>query len=180
MCYFTFSVIFAIGTAPGLLALAGLPVVVPSTARPTLLRLVGVVVIGFAVVNGSAGIRLSGVTLPAFGIPSVSAAVPPPAPVVDGKQTLRTYQDINGYRPGNIAIYAGIATTWTIESTNASSCASLIRIPALGIGGLLHKGLNTVELPPLPVGTLSYTCSMGMYGGRITIVDPPAGVTGSD
>ena len=33
---------FAIGTAPGLLALAGLPVVVPSTARPTLLRLVGV------------------------------------------------------------------------------------------------------------------------------------------
>lgn len=172
--------IFAIGTAPGLLALAGLPVVVPSTARPTLLRLVGVVVIGFAVVNGSAGIRLSGVTLPAFGIPSVSAAVPPPAPVVDGKQTLHTYQDINGYRPGNIAIYAGIATTWTIESTNAASCASLIRIPALGIGGLLRKGLNTVELPPLPVGTLSYTCSMGMYGGRITIVDPPAGVTGSD
>ena len=46
------------------------------------------------------------------------------------------------------------------------------------MGGLLHKGLNTVELPPLQAGTLSYTCSMGMYSGEITIVDPPAGMTG--
>ena len=171
---------FAIGTAPGLLALAGLPVVVPSTARPTLLRLVGVLVIGFALVNGSAGVRLSGVTVPTIGIASVAAAVPPPGPVVDGKQTLHTYQDLDGYRPGNVAIYAGIPTTWTIESTNAASCASLIRIPSLGMGGPLHKGLNTVELPPLPAGTLSYTCSMGMYSGQITIVDPPVGVTGTD
>jgi sulfite exporter TauE/SafE len=170
---------FAIGTAPGLLALAGLPVVVPSTARPTLLRLVGVVVIGFAFVNASAGVRLSGVTLPEIGIASVAAAVPPPGPVVDGKQTLHTYQDLDGYRPGNVAIYAGIPTTWTIESTNAASCASLIRIPRLGMGGLLHTGLNTVELPPLKAGTLSYTCSMGMYSGQITIVDPPTGMSGA-
>jgi len=45
---------FAIGTAPGLLALAGLPVVVSGRARPTLMRLVGVVVIGFALLNGTA------------------------------------------------------------------------------------------------------------------------------
>ena len=170
---------FAIGTAPGLLALAGLPVVVPSTARPTLLRLVGVVVIGFAVVNGSAGIRLSGLTIPTFGIESVSAAVPA-GPVVDGKQSLHTYQDLKGYRPGNVTIYAGIPTTWTIESTNTATCASFIRIPTLGLAGALRKGPNTVELPPMPAGTLSYTCSMGMYSGQITIVDPPAGVTGSN
>jgi len=170
---------FAIGTAPGLLALAGLPVVVPSTARPTLLRLVGVVVIGFAFVNGSAGVRLSGLAIPSFGIESVSAAVPA-GPVVDGKQNLHTYQDLKGYRPGNVTIYAGIPTTWTIESTNTATCASFIRIPALGLAGALRKGPNTVELPPLRAGTLSYTCSMGMYSGQITIVDRPAGVTGSD
>ena len=171
---------FAIGTAPGLLALAGLPVVMPSTARPTLLRVVGVVVIGFAFVNGSAGMRLSGLTFPTFGIASVAAAVPAPGPVVGGKQTLHTYQDLNGYRPGNVAIYAGIPTTWTIESTNTASCASFIRIPALGLGGLLRKGLNTVELPAMPVGTLSYTCSMGMYSGQITILAQPTGVTGGN
>jgi sulfite exporter TauE/SafE/copper chaperone CopZ len=172
---------FAIGTAPGLLALAGLPVVVPNTARPTLLRLVGVVVIGFAFVNASAGIRLSGLTLPSIGVPSVAAAdVPAPGPVVDGKQTLHTYQDLGGYRPENVTIYAGIPTTWTIESTNTASCASFIRIPSLGLAGALRKGPNTIELPPLDAGTLSYTCSMGMYSARITIVEPPAAVTGSD
>lgn len=68
---------FAIGTAPGLLAVAGLPVVVPSRMRPTLLRLVGVVVLGFALLNGSAGLRLAGITFPFFGGgPAAAAAIP--------------------------------------------------------------------------------------------------------
>ena len=37
----------------------------------------------------------------------------------------------------------------------------------------LELGANTIDLPALPVGTLSYTCAMGMYGGTITIVDRP-------
>ncbi len=67
---------FAIGTAPGLLAVAGLPVVVPGRMRPTLLRLVGVVVLGFALVNGSAGLRLAGISLPSFGGGPAAAAKP--------------------------------------------------------------------------------------------------------
>jgi sulfite exporter TauE/SafE/copper chaperone CopZ len=67
---------FAIGTSPGLLAVAGLPVVVPSRLRPTLLRLVGVVVLGFAVLNGSAGLRLAGISLPASGAKPVAVVVP--------------------------------------------------------------------------------------------------------
>ena len=101
---------FAIGTAPGLLALAGLPVVVPSRAKPTLLRLVGVVVLAFAFVNGSAGARLSGITL---ALPSLIGTVSA-APLAgtlgpDGLQAITTYQDADGYSPGNIVIYAGIS-----------------------------------------------------------------------
>jgi sulfite exporter TauE/SafE/copper chaperone CopZ len=171
--------VFAIGTAPGLLALAGLPVVVPSTMRPTLLRLVGVVVIGFAFVNASAGIRLSGVTLPSFGV-ETAAAAPPPAsgPAADGTQALTTFQDGGGYRPGNVSIYAGVPTRWTIESSTTATCASLLVVPDLGIQVRLHEGPNTIDLPALPAGTLAYSCSMGMYGGRITIVERPTGATG--
>jgi hypothetical protein len=39
----------------------------------------------------------------------------------------------------------------------------------------LHAGVNTIDLPALPAGTLSYSCAMGMYGGLITVVDPPTG-----
>ncbi|HEX7592352.1 MAG TPA: cupredoxin domain-containing protein, partial [Candidatus Limnocylindrales bacterium] len=52
------------------------PIVVPSGMRPTLLRLVGVVVLGFAVLNGSAGLRLAGVSLPVSGAKPVAVAVP--------------------------------------------------------------------------------------------------------
>jgi uncharacterized protein len=171
--------VFAIGTAPGLLALAGLPVVVPSTMRPTLLRLVGVVVIGFAFINASAGIRLSGVTLPSFGIETAAAApLPASAPAADGTQALTTFQDGGGYSPANVSIYAGIPTRWTIQSSTAATCASLLVVPDLGLQVRLHEGSNTIDLPAMPSGTLAYSCSMGMYGGRITIVERPTGSGG--
>ena len=167
--------VFALGTAPGLLALGGLPVVVPSTWRPTLMRLVGVVVVAFAIVNGTAGLRLSGLGLP-FGVSPVAAAVPPSGTITDGTQTLTTYQNVDGYSPTNVSIYAGIPTRWTIQSTSTSSCAASLVVPSLGMSvRRLHAGVNTIDLPALPAGTLSYSCAMGMYGGLITVVDPPTG-----
>jgi sulfite exporter TauE/SafE/copper chaperone CopZ len=173
--------VFAIGTAPGLLALAGLPLVVPSTWKPTLLRVAGVVVIVFALVNASAAFRLAGIRVPGIdAAPPVAAAEPAPAgseepALVDGAQQLTTYQDLDGYSPGNVAIYAGIPTKWTIESLDARSCAVFLVVPDLGIQVALHEGKNEIDLPALPAGTLAYSCSMGMYGGQITIVEPPAG-----
>jgi sulfite exporter TauE/SafE/copper chaperone CopZ len=165
---------FAIGTAPGLLALAGLPVVAPAAARPALMRVAGVVVLAFALLNADAGLRLSGFSLPSLFAGDVAAAPLPGAGVTaDGTQHLTTYQDLDGYRPGNAAIYAGIPTTWTIESTNAASCASSLVVPQLGIRVLLATGSNVIHLPALRAGRLTYSCSMGMYGGSITIVDAP-------
>ena len=171
--------VFAIGTAPGLLAIAGLPVVVPTTMRPTLLRLVGVVVLGFALVNASAGLRLMGVPVPSLGAQSVAAAAPAAgSTTADGTQALTTYQDADGYSPGNAIIYSGVATRWTIESRSSASCASSLVVPMLNISRRLHLGANTVDLPPLSAGTVYYSCSMGMFGGAITIVDRPVGATG--
>lgn len=168
---------FAIGTAPGLLALAGLPVVVPSRARPTLLRLVGVIVLGFALLNGSAGIRLSGVTLPSF-VGTANAAPLPGTLGADGVQSITTYQDANGYRPSNVTIYAGYPTRWTIQSSSTSTCAASLFAPAVDVRVRLEKGPNLINLPALPAGILNYTCAMGMYGGRITVVARPAEPSG--
>jgi sulfite exporter TauE/SafE/copper chaperone CopZ len=166
---------FAIGTAPGLLALAGLPAVVPSRMRPTLLRLVGVVVLGFALLNGSAGLRLSGISLSLPGLEPVAAAGPPAQETAaDGSQLLTTYQNGGGYSPGNVAIYAGTATRWTIKSSTTATCAASLIVPSLNLRVGLHEGDNVINLPALPKGALEYSCAMGMYGGQITIVDRPA------
>lgn len=165
---------FAIGTAPGLLALAGLPVVVPSKARPTLLRLVGVLVIGFAFVNASAGLRLSGISISLPSIATVAAALPAGTIGSDGAQTLSTTQQANGYSPSNVSIYAGVPTRWTIQSTSSASCATALVVPSLGISKRLKPGANEIDLPALPAGTVNYSCAMGMFGGQITVVERPA------
>ena len=166
---------FAIGTAPGLLALAGLPIVVPSTMRPSLLRLVGVVVLGFALLNGSAGLRLAGISLSLPNVDLVAAAEPPTgATAPDGDQILTTHQDGGGYSPGNVSIYAGTPTHWTIKSSTSGTCAASLVIPSLNRQVRLHVGDNLIDLPALPAGTLDYSCAMGMYSGQITIAKRPA------
>ncbi len=168
---------FAIGTAPGLLGLAGLPLVVPSRAKPTLLRLVGVLVIGFAVLNGSAGLRLSGFTLPSL-VGSVNAA-DPSILGADGVVRFTTYQKADGYSPSNVTIYAGYPVEWTVVSSSTSTCAASIFAPGVDIRAHLSLGPNTFKLSALPAGVLRYTCAMGMYSAQITVVPKPAGVGAS-
>lgn len=164
--------VFAIGTAPGLLALAGLPALIPSQARPAFSRIVGVVVLGFALLNISAGLRLTGLS-PAFAF----ADDPAPSPVVTmdgGVQVLRTFQVASGYLPEEASLYAGIPTRWIVDSLGGG-CAIFLQVPSLGLAVTLRDGENVIDLPPLEAGRIDYSCSMGMYGARLTVVDAPAG-----
>lgn len=170
---------FALGTAPGLLALAGVPIVVPSAAKPYLLRVVGIVVLAFAFLNLNAGLQLAGLTLPGFGVGSVAAAQATSTLSADGtSQLLTTYQAADGYSPSNAVIYAGIPTVWTVESKTVTTCAATMVIPAWNTGATLKLGPNTFNLPALKAGTIRYTCAMGMYSGTITVVDRPTPSTG--
>jgi sulfite exporter TauE/SafE len=167
--------VFAIGTAPGLLAVGGLPMVVPGTLRPALLRVVGVVVLGFALVNATAGLRLAGFS-PALG-PADATAATPEVVIENGVQVLRTYQLANGYAPAEAALYAGMPTRWIVESLEGGSCAIFMEVPSLGISVMLQEGDNVIDLPALQPGRIAYSCSMGMYGGSLTVV-PAQGAAG--
>ena len=163
---------FAIGTVPGLLTLGGLPSLLPRASRPAFLRTIGVVVIGFALLNGMAGLRLAGL-MPEFATAAASA---PDVTTAAGVQTLRTTQVSDGYVPANVSIYAGIPTRWVIDSKDGGSCAVFLQVPSLGIAVTLRPGENVIDLPALQSGRVQYMCSMGMYGGQLTVVDgqPPA------
>jgi uncharacterized protein len=162
---------FAIGTAPALLALAGAPTLVKGARKVTVLRALGVVVIGFAVINASAALRLAGVdfsaSAPAPQTVSANVAVTP----VD--QTINSTQDGDGYHPGETVIYAGRPTQWVMTSSAPFSCAASINSQDLGLQGVLAQGRNVIKLPALSPGTYRYTCVMGMYSGRIVVIAPP-------
>jgi uncharacterized protein len=163
---------FALGTTPGLLALGSVPEVTTGTRQVTVLRVVGVIVLAFALLNVSSGLNLlglSGGAASAAGARTASANVT----VVDGVQTVRMTQTPGGYEPADTVLYAGMPTTWLIDGTSKFDCSALLRVPDLGIKVNLAEGPNTVRLPALETGTVHFTCVMGMYSGNLFVVDPP-------
>jgi len=166
---------FAIGTAPALFAVAGAPTLFKGTKKAAMLRALGVVVIGFAVINATSAMRLAGV---GFSAPASAAqAVTSNVTITPTSQTINSTQDGDGYHPGETVIYAGRPTHWVMTSTAPFTCAAFLVSNDLKKQQTLVGGPNTMELPTLGEGTYSFTCGMGMYSGRIIVIKPPATAT---
>ena len=169
----TVMAVFAIGTMPGLLALAGLPMFASGERRTKVLAVVGVALMVFAVVNLSAAAGLLGLTSPkaaAVTASGVSANVA----LSDGVQVVTMSQNARGYLPDATVVYAGVPISWVVTSESEYTCASYLR----AVGGdwkyNLKTGLNTISLPAMQKGqTFDFTCVMGMYSGSLVAADPP-------
>jgi uncharacterized protein len=176
--------LFAVGTTPGLLALAAVPEIATGRSRVTVLRVVGVVVLAFALLNFSSGMRLMGFTTAAASAPAATAtgasgqaqAVSPNVTLANGVQTVTMTQTPRGYEPADTVVYAGIPIAWSITATSPYDCSAFLRVPSLGTQVNLNAGVNAVDLPALDPGTTPFTCVMGMYSGNLIAVDaePPA------
>jgi uncharacterized protein len=161
---------FALGTTPGLLALASVPELTTGARQATVLRVVGVVVLAFAVLNLSSSANLLGLS----GRTATSALVATDNVTVrDGVQTVHMTQVTGGYEPADTVLYSGLPTTWVIESTSPFDCSAFVRVPGLGVSADLVEGSNTLDLPALEPGTIPFTCVMGMYSGTLVVIDQP-------
>ena len=83
--------------------------------------------------------------------------------IVDGKQIV-TIAANGGYAPGSSVAKAGMPTVLRFKTNNSFDCSSSIRIPSLKISqDLPATGTTDIDVGTLTAGTLSGTCSMGMY-----------------
>lgn len=159
--------LFAVGTAPGLLGLAGVTAAARGPRGTRVLRWAGVAVLAFSLVNVSGALTVLA--------PSTAARVDAGTPAVDavledGVQVLRTTQVAGGYEPAHATVLAGVPVRWEVDSV-AASCASALHAPAMGIGTvLLSPGVTTFTFTPDEPGVLPYSCAMGMYTGQIEVV----------
>ncbi len=89
-------------------------------------------------------------------------------------QVVRTTQVAEGYVPADTTIYKDRKVRWEITAT-ALTCAASLWAPDLGIEPveILPGQSNVFEFTPTRVGTLSFTCGMGMFGGRFIVVSEP-------
>lgn len=161
--------VFAIGTAPGLLGVGGLTSVVKGAFAQSFFRLSGLVVILLSLFNLSNGLNLTGLssmlTSRNFNVLAVADT-----PLENGSQVIRMVQDASGYKPNSFIVKKDIPVRWIIDSKDPNTCAASIVSDKLNVRKNLHPGENIIEFTPSEVGTIRFSCSMGMFTGSISVV----------
>lgn len=154
--------LFALGTAPGLLGIGGLSSFIKGNKARLFFMTAGLAVVVLGWTNIANGSRLLG----ARGSAPISDAVAN-GPV----QEIRITQNANGYVPNVLTVEKGRPVKLIIDSTSAFSCASSIVVPKYGISQGLKPGENVIVFTPTEAGEIPFSCSMGMYRGKIVVTD---------
>lgn len=164
--------LFALGTTPGLLGIGGLTSIFKGSKASKFFKFTGVIVLALAVFNFSNGLNLTGwSTSLAKNNSSNAQQDDPNVKIEDGIQVVRMTQKTNGYSPNKFTIKKDIKVKWIINATDTNSCSGSIVMSKLKIRKFLTPGENIIEFTPTELGDLKFTCLMGMYTGRFTVVE---------
>jgi len=164
---------FTLGTSPVFFVVAYLTTELGARLEKFFMRFVAVVVLilGLVTVNGGLnvlGSPLSFQNMTRSLFPSNNGSAPvAQAPTTNGDVIL--YVKNQGYFPQTVGAPAGKDFVLNLVTNKTYSCARDFVIPALNVYQLLpDTGTVQVNIPAQEKGsTLYFTCSMGMYTGRI-------------
>lgn len=161
--------VFALGTAPGLLGIGGLASIFKGKKARVFFAATGLAVILLGALNISNGsvLAFQGRTIGTDSGNSDSGEV----------QEIKMTQNTSGYFPNKFTVEKGKKVKWIITSTDQFTCASSFVVPKYGITKYFKKGENIIEFTPKETGEIPFSCSMGMYRGKIIVIDSKAGIT---
>ena len=98
-----------------------------------------------------------------------SQIVPSTGVVSSEVQEIRMTESDGGYAPNVFHIKPNMKTRWIINATNPYSCASQLTAPSIGIAKQLEQGENIIEFISPASGIIKFSCSMGMYTGKMIV-----------
>lgn len=167
---------FTLGTTPVFFIVAYLTTEIGARLEKFFLRFVAATVLILGVVTLDGGLNLIGSPLSLQNltrslIPSktLSAVAADPSQTSNLSGELVLYVENQGYFPSTLNAPAGKDLKLNLITNGTYSCALAFLIPELNISQMLPPvGTVQVSIPAQEKGTtLYFTCSMGMYTGRI-------------
>ncbi len=163
--------VFAIGTMPGLLGVGGLTSVIKGTFARRFFKFAGLLVMVLAVININNGYNLTGWKINLTDYGKTVNLNDPNVQIENGVQIMRMTQTASGYSSSNFTIRSGIPTKWIIEAKDPNACSGAVVSTKLGIRKILDLGKNEISFIPQEPGEVKFSCLMGMFRGRITVVE---------
>lgn len=109
---------------------------------------------------------------------------PPPQPaqlsvpprVKNGVQEVTLSVQGANYMPNPIRVKKGIPVRLVADMNSLRGCSRSIVISEFGIRKVLSTSDNTIEFTPSKSGTFDFSCSMGMYRGKIVVEEADGSV----
>lgn len=168
---------FVLGTTPLFFGVGWLTSVLGDNFRARFLKIAAIAVIylGITSVNGALVAGGSPLTIQSV-TGSIQSALQPKASEklyseAPTSQTAEIVITSRGYSPNYIRVKKDSPVTLKLTSKDAYSCASAFRIPSLGISKNLQANeTQTITFTPKEVGSIAFSCSMGMYRGVIEVL----------
>lgn len=158
--------LFAVGTMPVLLGIGIGSTYAYKDRLKFLYRVIGVIVLYFAIYSFNSGLVLAGST---FTVEPPGKASAPTSSVTE-KQVVDMEVDWT-FIPAEFKVKKGVPVVWRIEGKNLTGCSNEIIIPSLGIRKKLQPGPNVVEFTPEHAGVLPFSCWMGMIRGKFIVTE---------
>lgn len=160
--------VFAIGTAPAILLIGHLKGLLKSTIYQYFMKTVAVGVLILGLYYAASFFSIYGIN---FGFNQVNKGTSSNVRIENGKQIMNMDVISGGYTPNYFIVRKGIPVRWVIDGKNVFGCQGYFVVPSLGIQKALEPGENIIEFTPIESGFINFSCGMGMYRGRIEIVE---------
>lgn len=159
--------LFSIGTVPLMFLLGLLSAVLNKKSAGKIVKFGAVLVVILGVSMFHNGLGLAGIEI-SYG--STSEAVK--AVVKDGIQEVTIDLESGTYTP--VIVEKGMKVRWVIraEEGTLNGCNNKIIVREYGISQKLSLGDTVIEFTPSEVGTIPYSCWMGMIRSSIYVVEP--------
>jgi plastocyanin len=91
--------------------------------------------------------------------------------VKSGTQVVNMTQMPGGYKPNQFTVKVGVPVKWVIDAQNPDTCSGSIMMQSENIKKDLVLGENVIEFTPKKTGDMRFSCIMGMYSGKFTVIN---------
>lgn len=161
--------VFAVGTAPAILFIGSLKNLFKNSLYTIFMKIVavGVLILGLYYVSNFLsiyGINLGLNNQTDKG--SISTTK-----IENGKQIINMDVISSGYSPNYFRVKKGTPVKWIVNGKNVFGCQGYFVVPSLGVQKALNEGENIIEFTPAESGFINFSCGMGMYRGRIEVIN---------
>jgi sulfite exporter TauE/SafE len=167
--------VFGFGTLPVMLGFGFLATTISHKTTAKILKISAILVLILGLIMLNRGLSLTG---SGYDINSIQSKISGGSlssafgsEIKDGVQEINMEVTARGWTPNSFVLRQGIPVRWNIDVKELTGCNNEIIVNAYNLDIKLKQGLNVVEFTPDKLGTISWSCWMGMIPGTFIVTE---------